>query len=613
MTRTASAHPRAISVPSGIAWGLLILAGAAVVLFTATQTYFAQDDFGWLLRTRGEDPTPFWGPRFLSMHLWFRLLMGMFGPNPLAFHLGLAFLAATLSLLIFFIVARHLKPIPSACVALLVITSPVLFVAVHWVSVTADLMCGLFLMVALWLLTSPTPSARHHNGAVLAYALALWSKEIAVGAAPVFAWLEWRSPRRSWVRAGLFLALAVAESFAAAGPWHDPTSPYAADPAAALFHVPRYIAAVTVGPLAAHSSSEQAWSQVPWVIAAGCLLLSLWIVGLVFRRDRKAWFAAVWFLLLLMPVLPLKHQFYFYYAICSVGGFWASLMFLFTRPDAGWLRTSLAMLGTAGVVAVQSMGADAREHSKLKNADLPSDFVLRRAVIAHNVTSGIEPFRDRLRSSVAIIGDQPIQTASGGTSTTRATTYVVDPYWDVDIRSALYDGDAIRLIAPQVREVIFPRWIGSSDSMRTIIQCGIDGRPRVMSFEEYAHVPAFDPSAPLRSRMLRANRFIELRMFPDAAGELEKGAQLAPSDPTIFLNWGATLAAIGDTASAVTVLSEALKLDPGDVDVRFNLGLLEWRAGARSRAEETWAPVLRAAPQSDLGQRIRALLDDRAR
>ena len=380
-----------------------------------------------------------------------------------------------------------------------------------------------------------------------------------------------------------------------------------------LLNMPRYVAAVLLGPLAAHSSSEQAWSRIPWVGVAGCVLFGLWIVALLLRRSGKAWFAAAWFVLLLAPVLPLRHQFYFYYATCALPGLWASLILVASPASPSRLRTHVIALITLAIVVVQSLGAHVREHSMLQNADLPSDFVLRRAVIAHNVLTDIAPKRDRIRASVAVVGQQPIPTAAGGMITTRATNYAVDPYWDVDIRSALYEGGAIRLIAPQVREIIFPRWISSEDSTRTIIQCEIDGYARLMSFDEYADIPPVESSDPLRSRILRANRFIELRMFPDAARELQIGVELSPSDPTLFLNLGTTLAAIGDSSGAREAFSRALALAPDDVDVRFNLGLLYWRRGAKARAEETWAPVIRAAPSSDLAQRIQALLKGRAR
>jgi hypothetical protein len=188
---------RAAATPA-LSWSLLLIAVGALAWLRAFTTGFAQDDFRWLLRAAEHTPFPF-GPRVLSLSLYFRAMSAAVGANPVAFHLANLALHIASGVLLFQVMARRLPHGAAAGAVAVFLTSPALFDTLHWASAVTDLMAGLFLALALWLLLGGTEATSRVRPwlAVIAYALALASKEIAVGAAPVLAWIHWRrcSPR----------------------------------------------------------------------------------------------------------------------------------------------------------------------------------------------------------------------------------------------------------------------------------------------------------------------------------------------------------------------------------------------------------------------------------
>ncbi|HKQ59186.1 MAG TPA: hypothetical protein VJY35_15095, partial [Candidatus Eisenbacteria bacterium] len=185
----ARREEHATSRDSRAPWALALLVVAGLAWFRIFSTWFAQDDFRWLLRAASGPAPAFTTPRVLSMSLYFRAVHALAGTDPVVFHaiqLGLHLLTG---LLLYLVVARRARPGPAAATAALYLTSPALFDALHWISAIADLMCGAFLALAVWLVLGARGAGRAWL-AVMAYALALASKEIAVGAAPVLAVLH---------------------------------------------------------------------------------------------------------------------------------------------------------------------------------------------------------------------------------------------------------------------------------------------------------------------------------------------------------------------------------------------------------------------------------------
>jgi hypothetical protein len=599
-----------------LSWTLLLVAVGVLAWARVFTTWFAQDDFRWLLRAAEHGSGPLGTPRLLSMSLYFRALYALAGVRPAAYHaVGVALHVAT-GLLFFRVLARRLPAAASAAAAAVFLTSPALFDALHWVSAIAELMCGAFLALAVWLLLGRTPGSWVQPWlAVVAYALALLSKEVAVGAAPALALLQWRCGGGGrGARALLTLALASLVAVGASGAWQTGTGePYALSPRAALLNTPAFVAAATTAGAAWRSASDLVWGRSALVQVLGWSVLAVWLAALVARRSAPAWWSFAWFLALLAPVLALERQFYFYYLYAALPGLVASAAFLLvapTRPPAagpGGRRWPPAGAVVVVLVVAQAVALEARATSWLAATPLPADFVLRRAFIARNAIADLDRQRQRLGPQVVLLGQQPIEASWQGASTTAPTAFARDPWWDENVRAALSGGEALRLLFPIVREVVFKPWLEPADTDRTIVPYRVDGHLEVTDYASFVGVPDLAAPATLAEHLERAGRFLTRRLFREALRELLAARALAPDHPDVLVNLGALQANLGDSSGALATLAHATAVTPGDVDALFDLGLIQWRLGRQAEARATWERLLARAPGSDLARRVREL------
>jgi Flp pilus assembly protein TadD len=604
--------PAAAAVARTHAWWLLPVAAALVAWCRVPWTGFAQDDFRWLLRASEHAPIGLGTPRVLSLGVWFRAGLAAFGANPVAFHVAQLAMHAATALLLYRVLGRRMSAGRAAVGAVLFLTSPALFDALHWTSAITDVMCGLGLAIAAWLVIE---HGRDRGSeplawlAVVAHALAMLAKETAVGAAPALALIHGRcGDRTARARIAVTLAIAALVATRAAGAWQTGTGePYALAPAAALLNLPGYVAAAALGGLAASSPSDLLWARQIGVIAAGAALLLLWIGALIVRRSPGAWPGFIWFIGVLAPVLFLERQFHFFYLYAALPGLVLSVSLLAAgaaRAEQRWVAVALAVFQIAAI--------EARSTARLPSAPLPTDFVLRRALIAGNALADLAPHRDALRARVVMLGQQPVEEASQGRSTADTTAYRRDPWWDENVKAALADGEALRLMQSSVREVAFERWLEPADSSATILAYRIDGHLAVSDYRAFVGAPSA-ASATTAERLARAGELIRRRLFREAEAELRRARAGAPDDADVLLNLGAVEAALGDSTRALETLSHALRVVPDDLDVGFNLGLLQWRMGRRDEARRSWSRLLREAPDSDLGRAARDLIAGRSR
>jgi hypothetical protein len=602
-----------------VSWALLLAAIGVIAWARVFTTWFAQDDFRWLLRAAEHGSLPLGTPRVLSMSLYFRALFALVGARPAAYHaVGLALHLAT-GLLLFRVLARRLPAPAAAGAAAVFLTSPALFDALHWVSAIAELMCGASLALTTWLLLGRTPTSRVRSWlAVGAYALALGSKEIAVGAAPVLAWFQWRGGGGDrGARTLVTLALAALAAAMASGAWETGAgAPYALAPRAALLNLPAFAAAAAAGGVAWREASDLMWGRTALAQVGGWVVLAGWLAALIARRSAPAWLSFAWFLGVLAPVLALERQFYFYYLYCALPGLVASVAFLLVGRapgDMGGRLPRAAGWALAAVAVAQVVAVEARAMSRLPSMPLPTDFVLRRSVIARNATTDLARHRDALGPRVVLLGQQPVGASWQGTNTTAPTDYTRDPWWDENVRGALSDGEAIRLLFPTVREAVFKPWLESGDTNRTIVAYRVDGHLEVMDYASFVGVPDLAAPATLAEHLTRAGRFITRRLFTEALRELLAARRLAPDHADVLVNLGALQAHMGDSAAALSTLAHAGEVAPDDVDVLYDLGLIQWQLGRQTEARATWARLLALAPESDLAKSVRELLDRRAR
>lgn len=597
-----------------LSWPLLLALVGVLAWVRVFTTWFAQDDFRWLLRAAEGVPVAWGAPRVLSMTLYFRAAHALFGTQPIAYHaLGLALHLVT-GLLIHRVLARHIPAGAAAAAAAVYLTSPALFDALHWISAIADLLCVAWLAVAVALATDERRGALRAWLAVAAYALALASKEIAVGALPVMALLHARrGGRPGMARAVACVALAALFALPASGAWQTGTGEaYALRPAAALLNLPAFVAAATLGGAAWAEPADIVWARLPWVQAAGWVALAAWLIALVIRRSPAAWLGLAWFVGTISPVLMLERQLHLYYVCCALPGLVASVAFLVAGQSARIPRGSGLVL--AALVVAQVVAIEARSGSRLAKAPLPTDFVLRRAVIARNAIGDLAAARVRLGPRVVLLGQQPVDAAWRGRSTTEATDYTRDPWWDENVRGALEMGEAVRLMFPAVREVAFKAWLDPEDTSSTIAAYRIDGHLTVSDYASFVGArPPGDGPATVADRLVRAGDLIRRRLFREALDELLAAQREAPDHPDVLINLGALQAHLGDSSAALASLTRATEVAPGDLEARYNRGLLLWRAGRRDEARAAWERLLREAPESDLAKAVQDLLAGRAR
>ncbi len=616
MARRAAraSEPSGRDAVHGRLWPWLLVGLGALAYRRVFETYFSQDDFRWLWGAAGGASAGPLTPRYASTILYFRVLSAAFGFTPWLFHAFNLGLHLATGVLLYRLLASRLSASWAAAVAALFLSSPAVFDALHWVSAVTDLLCGFFLALTLWLLaSSPAPGAWRPWVALGSYAMALSSKEVAVGAAPLLALLAWRrgGPASRLSAVGL-VALAVLGGaltlsvVRAVGTGEA----YTVRPAAVLLNLPGYVSAAAAGGLAARAASDLPWSRAPLALVAGWLGLLIWIGWLVRRRSAVAWFGLGWFLAVLLPVLLLQHQFYFYYLYCALPGLLASIAASLHPPRR--LPSSVVPVLAAVLALAQGVAVEVRAGSRLQSGALPSDFVLRRALTARNALADLQAQAAALKPRLVIVGRQPVATSSGGMTTTPETRYVRDPFWEANVRAALAEGLAVRLRHPAVQEVRFVRWLEPEDSASAIAPCEIDGHLRVMDFATYA-AGTSGSGTRLEDRLARAAVLIEKHLFSEARRELEAANRLNPDQPDVLVNLGTVYVMLRDTTAAIHALARAVEVAPHDVEALFNLGLVHWRTASPDAARRVWARLEAEAPRSDLARLARDLMSGKAR
>jgi len=442
---------------------------AALVVFRGTLAYFfAQDDFTGLARARGIIPA-LQGPwRYLSGQLYFDVMALTAGTSALPYRLVSLLAHATTVALVFVRCSRRVAlPAAAALGAIFFGTHPSLFTALYSVSGIGEILAGLLAVTTLLLV------ARGDRGrwfAVPAFAASLLCKESTVllplGAALVAA--RSRAPRRFAVPIALAIVSAIA---LATFVWRDTFGVRAGVETLSPY-------AVRFGrPALDNLLSYLGWTAriaLPWVhsfadaveggvFADGIVLAAVWLAGCAVPALRqRGWVeGGVLWLLLIAPVLPLAHHTYHYYlyspltgaALCVAAAAdavadWVSRRFGARRLVASAVVGALALLVTVnGALLVHRI-----ETYPFVDPELRSDPTVDRARIARNAIADLEG--SAMPPGVSLWFWSPASIARGksaGADTTQET------YWETNVRTALYDDLAVRVMLPTVREVRFVR------------------------------------------------------------------------------------------------------------------------------------------------------------
>jgi hypothetical protein len=477
---TARPAPRSSTALAEHLFPSLAAAAIGVVVFRGSLDYFfTQDDFAALARAAGLLPRFVEPWRWLSLQAFFDLMRPLAGLDPRPYHAaGLVLHASTAALLAAWL-ARALSG-PSALVgASFFAAHAASFTALYWISTIGDL-ASLFLCLLAMILA--LRSDRSRWWALPLYAASLMSKEsvlpLPVCIAAVSAWRRSQPVTRSGpspIRDPLLWAMsligaAYAIYFVSVNDLGPGTSPGGAPYTAGLGpHVIENLLTYAGWTLNAFLPTVHGWSDAPdptvYPWAAATLLA--WAAGAFWQPlRRRGWLAAgACYAALLLPVLPLPHHTYHYYLyapLAAVAWCVASLFDALGEQASGARgrgagRSGRHAFGAAWIVAAALAGLLALngaalvrkiETAPFMRPDMRSEPLVDRARIAGAVMEGLR--RAELRPGTTLVFWSPEARADAGTAS-------AESYWERNVRSALYDGVAVRVMFPQVAAVRFAR------------------------------------------------------------------------------------------------------------------------------------------------------------
>jgi hypothetical protein len=508
-------------------------AAAAVIVFRGGLAYFfSQDDFGGLARAAGLLPRLDGPWRYLSGQAYFDLMRAVAGLDPLPYHAVslIAHLACTV--LVWLLLARWVSAPAAWLGTMFFAVHPAHFTALYSISGIGEILSAGFGLGALIAIAAPGPARWL---AVPLFAFSLVSKESTVFLPLVAAAIgrEGRArsspaPARRWMASltdPVILALSALsilyivsfvarDAFGIRHPLPD-HAPYAL----AFDHS-----------LGANLLTYLGWTANflvptvrsfmdvvdPGVFAPGTILALLWLAGTLLGDLRKrGWLiAGALYLAPLLPVLPLRNHTYHYYLYGPLIGaawclgaiadtLWARLSKPRTArtrsrarartepptvaprsPRAAWVMVAVlaAALTWNGALLVRKI-----ETYPFLLPELRADPIVDRARIAANVHADLRssalPARLLFWSPASI----ELQRSVGRNPESES-------YFEANVRSALMDGLAVRVLFPQVREVSFVRGFRPVDSSVNYALYGPDGHVRLMSRAEQDSLGGFvDP------------------------------------------------------------------------------------------------------------------------
>jgi hypothetical protein len=304
-------------------WLVLPVLLLLVLYWPGLTTWFYQDDFGWLnlrhdVHSARDLPGALLAPkahgnmRPLGENAYWLGLSAVFGVDPLPFHIC-TFVTQSASLLLLGSIVRRLVAWPPAglCAQILWLVNNGLAPTMGWSSIYNQVLSAFFFLLAFYFLLRHIETGRraHEVAHWTAFVLGLGSLEINV-VYPALAALYVLFYARPYLKRilpmfGVSLA-ALLVHFYFAPPPH--AGVYAPRVDAALGATLWTYWEMVLGPMPAGAAA---------VVAAGALVLIAWSLR---RGEYAAVLGAGWFMLPLLPYLPLPHHLMSYYlAVPSIG------------------------------------------------------------------------------------------------------------------------------------------------------------------------------------------------------------------------------------------------------------------------------------------------------
>lgn len=462
------------------AWILLLITLVVVwVHGRAIGAFFSSpEDFVHLQQGIGLKPvvgTPF---RYLSQVLYFRLMVSLFGLQPIAFHAATLLVHALNACLVYAVGRQVGIRRPTAALAASLFGSFPLFNVLVAGAVGMNdeiaLTLGLLSVMVVW-----RPWRLSRAVATALFVVGMLCKESVI-ALPIVGILCRPSQLRLRIALHRLMPLIVTSSlfallFAVLRPigLAPDRVAYATGYGANLFHNLMTYMSWSVNlaspiPDLVSSFDPNAWKVGLWVLMA--LVLAWRVLG---KCERAIGLGFWWFLLGIAPVLPLLLQTYRHYLYPALPGLAialaAAIIGLLERllsvihrsgrgdgkPPSHWrVLTACAVI----VALLYGMRARAlviaRTELRVAGTELAMDPVIRRREVAFNALASLAPL-GRLPKNVAIL--QPVGTTRvfGARSGSEYARVPVGQRPYNLLEESLDQGDAIRLFYPEVDSVVF--------------------------------------------------------------------------------------------------------------------------------------------------------------
>jgi len=513
---------RALKLPAGATPGgtrhaapaAVAAAAIAIAVFQGALAYgFSQDDFLGLGRALGLAPrlTGWWRP--LSHQWFYDALVATAGLHARSFHaVSLAIHALAAALLGALLARRFAAPAALAGAAFFA-AHAALYTAVYWIAANGDLLATLLALAATACFFGVPPRLRWL--ALPCFALSLLAKESTLSLPFAIAALAaWGPPPRRPVRAlgrdpvwlGL-VALSVAglAAFALRDPFAaraaaDANLAYALAPAALGRNLLTYggWTANTWLPTVAgfgDAVDPRVFGWARWL--AVTILAGAFVPALRARGWIACWAG---FALMLLPVLPLANHTYHYYLAPALpfaaAALAAALDAAFNaarsrpafdatraRPAIGWVVAA----AIAGCFAVNGVVLVHKIESMPLTPQVPalrSDPTVDRARIASNAVAALAAAG--LPAHASITFWSPASVVIERERVGPAFDPALETYWERNVRAALLDGFAVRVMVPAIDSTRFVHVFSATpDSARWAVYRP-DGTLDVMTAREIA-------------------------------------------------------------------------------------------------------------------------------
>jgi len=471
---------------------VVVIAAAGVAVFRgALAQFFSADDFPALARAAGLLPrlTAPW--RLASGQLYFDLLRVLGGLDPHVYHLAGLLLHLACALSLYALLRARLSARAALAGATLFATHPAHFTTLYWVSAVGGPL-SLLLVFA-------TIAAAGRRGfarwlAVPLFALALLARE-SVALLPLLlpALGRWGAPSgpaggeagsvppaRGWrdplvavlalLSAGLIAHFALTDALGSRAGATAYAPGFGRDLGANLLTYLGWSANFFLPTVARfHDAAD------PLVYGWGAGLLALWLAGLALSGlRRRGWgLAGALYAAFLLPVLPLGHHTYHYYLYAPLAGAGWCVAAALDRapPGGGRARRARASLGRTGSVPDLGPGGGllgwavsltvaallalngALLVRKIETRPFPgpwglrSDVTVDRGSIARNAIHALS--EAGVPDGARLLFWSPIARAAGGPADGG------ENYLERNVRTALFDGLAVRVFFPGVDSVRF--------------------------------------------------------------------------------------------------------------------------------------------------------------